>query len=270
MNKHGVLTTSPWRFIPYEEKPAAYNMAVDEAILNAHLNGTVAPTLRIYGFSPPALSIGSSQRLTPEIVDRAQSAGLEMVRRPTGGRAVLHLGDLTYCFVGCSTLDKSKINAEQFLLPTIVGAYRQICQGLILAFKELGLTLELGGEYVNRHPDCFATTTAGDLHINGLKVVGSAQLRRKAGVLQHGTIILRQDPSIMQRIFAKNDGTPQAVRHANLYDLLGRDIPMRELQSAIVQGFQEAFHTVFQAGSLSAKELREVDVKVNQATRSEA
>lgn len=246
-------------------------MAADEAILNAHLEGLSPPTLRIYGFSPSAITVGSSQKLPPYTIDRARSAGFDVVRRPSGGRAVLHHGDLTYCFVGTCAVDKTHLTAEQFLIPSIVGAYQQICRGLILAFKRFGLTIEFGehrrGSFA---ADCFASTTTGDLHIAGLKIVGSAQLRRKTAVLQHGTIVLRQDAGVMESLLEQNNNIDinqsKPARHANLYDLLGYDMPIHELQTAILHGFQDAFQVVFTPGHLSSAEHKSTHHLVNKQT----
>jgi lipoate-protein ligase A len=232
-------------------------MAADEAILDEHLAGNCSPTLRIYGFNPPALSLGANQKLPTEILQRVSAAGFDVVRRPSGGRAVLHLGDLTYSFVGTAAKDKNHINSKEFLLPSVNGAYRQICGGLILAFNQLGLELEFGDKQqgiVSLDWDCFATTMAGDLHVNGLKIIGSAQLRRKTAVLQHGTIILRQDARIIQDLLQPTSNSlepPPAVRHANLYDLLKTEPTKQEFESHILHGFQGVFGVTFRTGQLS-------------------
>lgn len=234
-------------------------MAADEAILDAHLAGLSPPTLRIYGFNPPALSLGTNQKLPLTSVQRVRAAGFDIARRPSGGRAVLHHGDLTYSFVGTAAIDEKRVNSKQFLFPSVSGAYRQICQGLILAFKRLGLTFELGEKHkpaTKGDHDCFATTMSGDLHVEGLKTIGSAQLRRRTAVLQHGTIILRQDPNLIHDLLQSTESSlkDRAARHANLYDLLGRELSMQELGDSIVQGFQDAFTVSFQLGCLSETE----------------
>src|SRR5437879_3230829 len=92
-----------WRFIPCASYDGCTNMAIDEAILDAHIAGDAAPTLRLYFFAPPAVTIGLSQKMPPELVQSIEARGIDVVRRPTGGRAVLHLNDLTYSFVGSDT-----------------------------------------------------------------------------------------------------------------------------------------------------------------------
>lgn len=254
MERDNGVMSDYWRFISYEEHTAAYNMAADEAILDAHFEGISPPTLRIYGFNPPALSLGANQKLPAEVLQQVSSNGFDIVRRPSGGRAVLHLGDLTYSFVGTAANDKNHIDRKQFLFPSVSGAYRQICQGLILAFRRLGLELEFGVENAGisaRHPDCFASTTIGDLHVNGLKIIGSAQLRRKTAVLQHGTIILKQNQdAICQLLQPIGLESSSVARHANLYDLLGYELPKQKLEAIILQGFQEAFDVNFKQEKL--------------------
>src|ERR1700679_2420772 len=138
-----------WRFLPIEKKHAALNMAVDEAILNNHLKGNVPPTLRLYYFSPPAVSLGYAQSLPPETVAHIEERGFDVVRRPTGGRAVLHLNDLTYSFVASVNTSVASVNTSVasvntskngVLAGSIQRAYKQICEALILSIGYLGLS----------------------------------------------------------------------------------------------------------------------------------
>jgi len=262
---------SPWRLIPYKEWDAATNMAIDEAILQSHLDGIVPPTLRFYGFAPPAVSIGYGQKLNQEEEQSIGNAGLDLVRRPTGGRAVLHLADLTYSFIGSSLaadVVAAKIAQQApsavasggdssthpgFLSCSVSVSYKQICQGLIEGLKTFGIDLELGSTSADYRAnyDCFVATTGADLHLQGKKMIGSAQMRRKYAVLQHGSILLNQDQDKMSSIFGD---TKTAIRHANLYDVLNRTVPLQELQAAIVSGFELVFDTSIVPGELSAYE----------------
>jgi len=268
-----------WRFIPYEEFDGAMNMAIDEAILEAHLAGMVPPTVRLYGWAPPAVTIGYAQKMTPDVVQRINEEGFEVVRRPTGGRAVLHLNELTYSFVGTSadpsgedpcmvpsvvpSMDPSVAYPHKsagFLKPSILGAYKQICQGLILALQQLGVNTELGesDSSYRQLQDCFLATTTADLHYHGKKMVGSAQARRGNGVLQHGSILLRQEQDLMDRLLTGGDTTVKAKslqRHANLFDILGKQVAYDDIQDAIRRGFEQAFDCSMQQSSLCAAEL---------------
>ena len=250
--KHG------WRYLGFATADAATNMALDEATLEAHLAGIVPPTLRLYGFEPGALSFGRAQDLPEALRNRAQAMGLDVVRRPTGGRAVLHVKDLTYAFVGTSKHGQK----YGFLEESVSGSYRQICRGLQNAFELLGLRLEPGraaAPYRHRH-DCFLATTGSDLQINGRKMVGSAQLRRRWAVLQHGSILLAQDESLAVELYgAAASENHHQPRHVNLFDILGAAVCPDKLHEAIRLGFQSAFQVEFQPGGLTAFEIELAD-----------
>jgi len=288
------------RFLPFASFDGATNMAIDEAILECHLQGLVPATLRLYGFAPPAVSIGHGQRLEAKTVRFIESKGFTVVRRPTGGRAVLHLNDLTYSFICSSKNESGKSVSAQgsdepsasssrslqvtangdslqkhttgvvapvspvpnaLVSQSVAEAYRQICRGLIAALAQLDVELELGASKANyRHSkDCFAVTTAADLHYQGKKLVGSAQLRRKNAVLQHGSLILNQPQGLMSELLGGTDLVgPElngaAVRHANLVELVGQELSMAKLQQAFLKGFEEAFALKFQVAELTTVE----------------
>lgn len=275
------------RWIPFASHQPAWNMAVDEAILEARLQGIVPPTLRFYGWAPPAVSLGYAQKLSPTVLAEINRAGLDVVRRPTGGRAVLHDGELTYSFVG-SSVDSSTasesaagklsvansqsqsskewkhLKSDALRLSSSVSvSYRQVCQGLLRGFDNLGVSAEIGrgsGGYT-RFEDCFQTTTNADLQINGLKSVGSAQLRRKSAILQHGSILLEQSQDLMPSLVdqsalvssVKPSIRPEGdamKRHTNLFDVIEiRDIST--VEAAFVRGFNETFDSEFVRGSLT-------------------
>jgi lipoate-protein ligase A len=255
-----------WRFIPYSLHDAATNMAVDEAMLESHLAGETPPTVRLYGFDPAAMTLGYAQKLDAPTLKRIRDCGFDLARRPTGGRAVLHLNEITYSFVGTSRLrdaiSPDERTAEQgFLAPTILGAYKQICQGLIFALEELGVSTALGASnsaYRQVH-DCFLATTSADLHYLGTKMVGSAQCRRGQGVLQHGSVLLNQDQSIMEKLLTGSQphaGLPrESARHANLFDALNRDLSIDDLAKAIRNGFERAFEIKLVQGELTSSEI---------------
>lgn len=245
------MTTPPrnWRLLPFSVHDGITNMSIDEAILEAHLKGLVPPTLRLYGFKPAAITIGYNQKLPDYVEKRAAEKGMDIARRPTGGRAVLHLNDLTYSFVGTSSnTGEQQIFQDAFLQNSILGAYKQICQGLELALKCLGLKVESGElsvPYKHLH-DCFLATTGSDLHYKGKKLIGSAQLRRKWAVLQHGSLLLNQAQSIMPELLSEEDSSADTVeRHANLFDILGKEVDMVTLQRAFQKGFENAFQAKF-------------------------
>lgn len=245
------MTKTAWRFVPYKVSDPALNMAIDEAILEAHLAGKVPPTLRIYGWSPAAVSIGYSQSLRDESRDRILSQGLHVVRRPTGGRAVLHESDLTYAFVGSAVGGAAN---QGFIATGILEGYRQICKGLLEAMLILGVELEIGasGDGYKSLEDCFAATTTADLHYRGKKMIGSAQLRRGVGVLQHGSILLDQSQNSMTSLLRNN--RQEQDRHANLFDVIETRPTIEELGTALKVGFEKAFDIEIVEGVLTEHE----------------
>lgn len=235
-----------WRLISFSSHDAATNMALDEAILEAHIRGLVPATLRLYSFEPPAITIGRTQEPTAEMMRRACEKGFDVVRRPTGGRAVLHHRDLTYSFVASS--------GDGTLSQSISTSYKQICQALQDALNLLGIRLELGNaraEYRHVH-DCFAATTGSDLHFSGKKMIGSAQCRRHGSVLQHGSILLEQEQGLMPELLG-DDCIPgkSPARHANLFEITGRAYTSEQLENAMKAGFESAFNAQMQVSALS-------------------
>ncbi len=254
----------PWRLISLSAADGATNMAFDEAILEAHLHGDVPPTLRLYRFSPPAVSIGRTQSVPPGLMEAARRRSLELVRRPTGGRAVLHCQELTYSFVG-----KTRQHGIDggFLSDSIALAYKEICAGLQEALAILGVALSLGEAnkpYRQLH-DCFLATTGSDLHWNGRKMVGSAQLRRKQGVLQHGSILLDQEQSLMPSLLGESPGNGDNLeRHANLFEAIGRAVGDDELCEAMRGGFERAFGVRLVEGGLTDSERQSAEALRHQ------
>lgn len=174
--------------------PGAVQMAIDTWLLEQHRLGRSPSILRFYTWSPPAISLGYHQRAWPLAWQTLSWQGqpVELVQRPTGGRAVLHQGDLTYAVI-TSGLSGNRTEA-----------YQTLCQFLIEGWRSLGVDLhygEAGRGYIH-NPNCFGTATAADLVLSdGSKLIGSAQLRRRNGILQHGSIRLNPDPALYQQVF---------------------------------------------------------------------
>ncbi len=185
-----------WRLIPLLEAPGKVQMAIDRWAIEQHQLGFLPSTLRFYTWSPPAISLGYHQHKYPEQWDNLTWNGmsLALVQRPTGGRAVLHQGDLTYALV-TSGLSASRVQA-----------YQQICEFLIQGWRSLGVELHYGlaGRGYIHNPNCFGTATGADLVIaDGTKLIGSAQLRRGKAILQHGSIRLEPDAELFKQVFGE-------------------------------------------------------------------
>lgn len=185
-----------WRFIPPLEASGSVQMAIDRWLFERHCQGEHPPTLRFYTWKPAAISLGYHQRHYPEHWQNMtwQGEPVELVQRPTGGRAVLHQGDLTYSVV-MSGLPSSRMQS-----------YQQICEFLIQGWRSLGVELYYGhaGRGYIHNPNCFGTATSADLVTShGRKLIGSAQLRKGDAVLQHGSMQLHPDPDLFAQVFGK-------------------------------------------------------------------
>ncbi len=198
------MTAPVWRLIPYLEGPGALHMSLDSWLLDQHQHHGHPPTLRFYGWSPAALSLGVSQRHSyPEHWQQLTWRGqpLDLVQRPTGGRGVLHQGDLTYALVTTAPGPRRQI-------------YEQLCQFLIQGWTQLGLPLNLGApnrDY-RRSAHCFGQATAADLVTpQGHKLIGSAQLRQGPAVLQHGSMQLAPDPDLWAQVLGSPAPPPLAL-----------------------------------------------------------
>ncbi|OUL30227.1 biotin--protein ligase [Nostoc sp. T09] len=194
------MHSKQWRLIPLLEAAGNVQMAIDGWLLAQHQSGKHPPTLRFYTWSPPAISLGYHQRQYPEFWEHLiwQGQKLDVVRRPTGGRAVLHQGDLTY------TVVTSGLNGAR------LQAYQQICEFLIQGWRSLGVELEYGtvGRGYIHNPNCFGTATGADLVLpDGAKLIGSAQLRRAGAILQHGSMRLNQDAELFAQVFGAESWT---------------------------------------------------------------
>ena len=168
-------------------------MAIDRYLLEQHRAGKHPSVIRFYTWQPAAISLGYHQKDYPNWQDLLwQGKPLDIVRRSTGGRAVLRQGDLTYMVV-TSIPPRKRLEV-----------YKQICQFLITGWRSLGVELDYGKatkEYI-QHQNCFATATGSDLVTpQGNKVIGSAQLRRGKTVLQHGSMIINTDPELYRQVF---------------------------------------------------------------------
>jgi lipoate---protein ligase len=225
-----------WRLIPWLEATGNVQMAIDGWLLAQHLSGKHPPTLRFYSWSPAAISLGYHQRQYPQFWENIiwQGEKLDVVRRPTGGRAVLHQGDLTYSVV-TSGLKSVDAFAERLVEKRLVDrhrlqAYQKICEFLIQGWRSLGVELQYGtaGRGYIHNPNCFATATGADLVLpDGAKLIGSAQLRRAGAILQHGSIRLRQDAELFTQIFGVESWT-----QVQLPQSLSREIIITALMAA--------------------------------------
>jgi lipoate-protein ligase A len=228
-------------------------MAIDEALLQLHAQGESPPTLRFYQWLPPAISLGYFQRHHSLDLDACRHLGLDLVRRPTGGRAVLHQNDLTYSVVA---------GAREGMPMALEPAYRLLCEGLIAGFRLLGFEAERGQEKVgsSRTELCFMRSAIGDLVSRGKKFVGSAQSWTGTSFLQHGSIVLASQNEIWAQIVAPVAFSRRALREklaaqtTSLQQILDRAADPEEVEAALKMGLAQVLGLDFEPGELSAPE----------------
>ena len=242
-----------WRWLPLRADDAARNMAVDEAIFRAYALGLVPPTLRCYTWSPPGVSCGRFQDPAVEVDLAACAArGYGVVRRPTGGRAVLHEGDLTY----------AAIVGERDGLPAgTLPAYLHLSRGLLAGLTSCGIPAELhtpAGKDGRRSPACFASPSWYELTVGGRKVAGSAQRREAGSVLQHGAIMLSFFPDHLAAIL--RSAVPRAELAAQLAEAaaglheFAPGLAPAALADALRAGFADALRVEMAEGILTEEE----------------
>lgn len=261
-----------WRLVHTGLAEAAWNMAVDEAIMIRHREGLVPPTLRFYGWEPAAVSIGYFQDLERTIDREAcRRSGVRWVRRITGGRAVFHHREVTYGLIA----------AEHLLPKSVSAAHLLVSQGLIRGLGRLGVASELGaGGPAGRRAAargvagpaagksgsaaCFDSALRHEVGVEGRKLVGSAQARRGGVVLQHGSLPLAADPGRFCRLlrFPGDSGEDDrgalreklAGRATSLADVLGGEPEPALVCAALAEGLAEALGVRFVRGELSSGE----------------
>ncbi len=251
-----------WRLILDGAADGYTNMAVDEAILEAHLAGEAPPTVRFYRWKPPCLSIGYFQRAYQEVDEQGcRRLGVDWVRRPTGGRAILHDAELTYSVA--TSADDTTVEGG------VLQSYRKISLGLVAGLRRLGVPAEMVADKLRGHSlgsaACFDAPSAYEVTIHGRKVIGSAQVRRGGGLLQHGAILLDVDidrqvgvihppPSMSREELAEQ----LAPRLISLREALGRPVSHEELATALQAGFEEAWGFPLREGELTRGERQRV------------
>jgi len=213
-------------------------MAVDEALMVGARHGRV--TLRLYRWDPPCLSFGRNQRARDRYdLEAARARGIEVVRRPTGGRAVFHHRELTY-----------SVTAPAGLWGGLRASYLRINRALLRGLASLGAPVaEAGRRSGERSPApttraCFRDPLPGEITAAGRKLVGSAQWRDGGALLQHGSLLLHDDQDTAERLrlgtgARRGSGDGTGVRAAALADLLDRVPDPAELAAALRVGFSE-------------------------------
>jgi lipoate-protein ligase A len=245
-------------------------MATDEALLRAVAAGHAPPTLRIYGWSPPALTLGRGQSIADADIAALIADDVTLLRRATGGTAVYHdETELTYTVATQS--------AEPRFAGGVAESYQGISAALITALEHIGLQHAQGESHAEnrsprteRDPVCFVVPSDYEITIGQRKLVGSAQMRIRGGILQHGSLYLRGDVARICDYLSAHP-TPEHVRaHAlSLYEALQHDVSWDSMAQAIVTGFTVALNIDLVRASLLPAERKDVEYLLSEKYANE-
>ena len=257
-----------WRIIKHPPDRGAWNMAVDEAILESVYSRDSLPTLRLYAWQPACLSLGHAQPFADINQEALVANGWDVVRRPTGGRAILHVDELTYSVIAPESEPRVKGG--------VMASYLQLSSALLQALKILGLEPEAKEKHPNENgkrdnPVCFEVPSNYEITVRGKKLIGSAQARRKEGILQHGALPLYGDltriitalmfPDDVSRIAARD----RLLAHATTVEVeLGKTITREKAADAFEQAFQDVLNLNLLPGELSKKETQRAEALLHE------
>jgi lipoyl(octanoyl) transferase len=241
---------STWRLIIDLPASGEWNMAVDEALLSSISEGDSLPILRLYAWNPACLSLGYAQPITDVDLNRLTQLGWDLVRRPTGGRAILHTDELTYSVIAPYS--------EPRLEGGVLESYLRLSQALVMALHHLEIPVT--ANHMNpsllqnqpKGPVCFEVPSNYEITLEGKKLVGSAQARRKEGILQHGTLPLWGDLTRILEVLnfdseqnRQRAGEKLLQRATNLELFLNKKLAWITVVDAFIWGFTRALNLKF-------------------------
>ncbi len=249
------------RLLVDEPTDSFLNMAIDEALLLSCQRGeepSLFPTIRFYQWSTPTLSLGYSQRSSRTVArDYCQMAGINVVRRITGGRSVLHHREVTYSVVARSD--------EPPFSGSISDTYRLISRAIVGALASMEVAAELAGKakdhsfttsLTTRSP-CFYSPSRHEVVYQGKKMVGSAQKRLRGSFLQHGSILLDFDPQLLLLATKQQSGMRLPEKVTSINKVLQREVSPDELIEGLVAFFQQTLRLNVLPGELTPREEQE-------------
>jgi lipoate---protein ligase len=237
------MSKKVWRVIDTRVDCGAMQMAIDEAVLISRTKGLSPNTLRFFRWDPVCVSLGYFQSMEKEIDElNLKKFNYDIVRRYSGGGAVLHDNELTYSVI----LDESEVSLD------VLESYDMICQAIILGLKELGVECEF--------------KAINDILCLGKKISGNAQTRRDGVILQHGTILVDVDVSKMFSVLRVPDEKikDKMIKHVRervtcVNDVLGYEVELSKLRDVIISGFEKYFDVEFEFGNLNEFEIELAD-----------
>lgn len=248
-----MVSPAAWRLIDDGDLPGARNMARDVAMLEAVSTSEAPPTLRFYGWDPPCLTLGRHQGVDAADLEFCRNEGIDVVRRPTGGRALLHHLELTYAVV--APLDGA-------VLPrALQDAYRRICEALVRAMRSLGVDAELTGGEVNLHLPgprstipCFEAPAGGEVVVGGRKLIGSAMRAHRGVILQHGAVVLGWDGRLQAGSMGLSDDSSLRPHITTLAAELESAPDPETLRRAMVDAFSTVLEIALEPAGLTGAE----------------
>ncbi|RYX85877.1 lipoate--protein ligase family protein [bacterium] len=244
MGKIPLFGFMQFRLVLDSPQRGAYNMAADETLLRRNATAQPLPTLRFYAWDPFCLSLGRLQKtLPPGALLPENERDFDVVRRPTGGRAVWHAQEITYSI--CAPLDFLPENAR-----SVQGAYEWLSGGFLLGLQSLGVQSSLAPSQKRGEggTNCFASSAACDFLVNGKKLIGAAQCRLEGAFLQHGSLLLSMNPDDWQQ----KTGGPMSG--ATSLAELGVHAPRHQIIAALCDGFERACAVSLMEGNWSEEE----------------
>lgn len=239
-----------WRLLPFQVLRAAENMAIDEAVFRLTRREGLPPTLRFFGWQPPAVSLGYFQRISKIGLDYCRGQKIDIVRRPTGGKAVLHEHELTYSL--------SAAVDDPLFTGGILGTYRVISSCIMEGLKRFGLAPEMvsdGRSAVGTPFEsyCFAVPSKHELLLGGRKICGSAQVRGSGSFLQHGSLLLDMDPARIAAVMGVKT-EEVSVSTTTLREQIGRIVGRDELAWVLQEAFEDTLGITLVAAGLTTAE----------------
>jgi lipoate-protein ligase A len=256
-----------WRLIDSGPGPGAWNLALDEAIFRSVRTGASPPTLRLYRWSSPALSIGYAQDRDRDVDrDSCRERGIAVIRRVTGGRAVLHDAEVTYSV--------SAPQGQPGFGAGLDEAYRMIAAGLVAGLRLLGLRAVTSPGprdplRASRHAACFAAAARHEIAVGSRKLIGSAQRRERGAFLQHGSILMESHGELLAQVLRGPPAASGAARMAGLADLLPHCPDPETAAAAIADGCAAAWGVRFLPAGITPEEERAARALENGRYRSE-
>lgn len=255
--------SSTWRYLDTGFLSGCENMAIDEAIFLSCQQGKSLPTIRLYGWTPPAISLGYFQKAENAInFEACKRRGVDVVKRLSGGRAVLHDKELTYsliCPEGTPPFGK-----------TILETYKTISMCLISALKNLNLDVKWvtskekhsSFRHLNdKTVSCFSSPSWYEITVEGKKICGSAQKRGGGTWLQHGAILLEHDVEMLVEVLKSGKSKQEFMDEicsstTSINNHLGKKIDFYELKALVLKGFEANLGIILERGNLTSHEYK--------------